>query len=60
MFAAWKLCVSKIRKNKVHNALTALIILMSTLLLATALVILNNTSNSYLDINVVNLVSKKP
>lgn len=51
MFAAWKLCTSKIRKNKVYNILIALIILLSTLLLSTALVIINNTGNLYLDIH---------
>jgi len=49
MYSVWKLCISKIKKNKSQNILIALIILLSTLLLQTALVIVSNTGNAYMN-----------
>jgi len=51
MFAVWKLCVFKIKRNKEYNILIAIIIFLSSLLLSTALVIINSTSGSYIDIH---------
>ena len=49
MGASMKLCMSKISRNKKQNIMIALVIILSTLLLSTALAVLRNTGNAYLE-----------
>lgn len=51
MNAVWMLCLSNLRKKKVQNGLIALLILLSTLLLATSATVIANTENVFTDIH---------
>lgn len=47
MAAIYSLCIANLRKKKVHNGLIGLLILLSTLLLATSVTVIMNTSNLF-------------
>lgn len=47
MYAIWKLCWSNLKNKKVQNSFMAIIILLSTLLLSTAVLVMNNTNRVY-------------
>jgi len=47
MNAVWTLILSNLRTKKLQNGLTALLILLSTLLLATATIVIANTQNLF-------------
>lgn len=47
MYAITTLCLAHIRKRKIQNGLIAILILLSTLLLATSITILINTDNMF-------------
>lgn len=47
MYAAYSLCRANLRKKKVHNALIGLLILLSTILLVTAVTVILNTTNLF-------------
>lgn len=47
MYAVWKLCWSNLSNKKVQNGFMAVIILLSALLLSTAVQVIQNTSREY-------------
>lgn len=47
MYAIWKLCWSNLRNKKVQNSFIAIIIMLSALLLSTAMLVINNTNQVY-------------
>lgn len=47
MYAVYSLCLANLRKKKVHNGLIGLLILLSTLLLATSVTVILNTNNLF-------------
>ncbi len=47
MNAIWTLCIANLRGKKIQNGLTALLILLSTLLLATSVNVILNTNNLF-------------
>jgi len=51
MYAVWSLCLSQLRKKKLQNMLIGLLILLSTLLLATSVTVITNTENVFMDIH---------
>ncbi|AOZ94006.1 ABC transporter permease [Paenibacillus crassostreae] len=51
MNAVYSLCLANIRKKKLHNGLIALLILLSTLLLATSVTVILNTTNLFTDMH---------
>ncbi|MFS1514466.1 ABC transporter permease [Chengkuizengella sp. SCS-71B] len=55
MYSVWLLCLSNLRRKKVQNGMIAIIIMLSTLLLSTAVLVMNNTdevfSNMHNEVN---------
>lgn len=51
MYAVWSLCYAHLRKKKLQNGIIALLILLSTLLLATSVTVISNTKNVFMDIH---------
>lgn len=51
MTAVWTLSLSYLKKNKIQNLFIALLILLSTLLVATATIIISNTGNLFSDMH---------
>jgi putative ABC transport system permease protein len=51
MNAVWTLFRSNLRTKKVQNVLTTVLILLSTLLLATAMIVISNTQNLFSDMH---------
>lgn len=51
MTAILTLCLSNLKKKKIHHALIGLLILLSTLLLATSITVMMNSSNLYRDLH---------
>lgn len=51
MYAVYSLCLANLRKKKVHNGLIGLLILLSTLLLATSVTVILNTNNLFTDMH---------
>ncbi|NDI35234.1 ABC transporter permease [Chengkuizengella sediminis] len=55
MYPVWLLCLSSLRRKKVQNGMIAIIIMLSTLLLSTAVLVMNNTdevfSNMHNEVN---------
>ncbi|WP_019639612.1 ABC transporter permease [Paenibacillus fonticola] len=51
MGAIWTLCWSHIRKSKIQNLFITLLILLSTLLVATATIIISNSGNMFFDMH---------
>lgn len=49
MYAVYSLCLANLRKKKIQNGLIGLLILLSTLLLATSVTVILNTSNLFSD-----------
>ncbi|AZK45225.1 ABC transporter permease [Paenibacillus lentus] len=47
MYAIWKLCWSNLNNKKVQNSFMAIIIMLSALLLSTAILVINNTNQVY-------------
>ncbi|MFO1446233.1 FtsX-like permease family protein [Bacillus sp. Bva_UNVM-123] len=47
MYAIWLLCLSHLRKKKMQNGLIFILIMLSTLLLATSITVIVNTENSF-------------
>ncbi|MGG4552522.1 ABC transporter permease [Paenibacillus humicus] len=47
MYAIWKLCWSNLKNKKVQNSFMAVIIMLSALLLSTAILVINNTNRVY-------------
>lgn len=47
MYAVWSLCLAHIRKKKLQNGLVSLLILLSTLLLATSITVISNTEDLF-------------
>ncbi|WP_313893034.1 FtsX-like permease family protein [Psychrobacillus sp.] len=47
MNAIWTLCIANLREKKIQNGLTGLLILLSTLLLATSVNVMLNTDNLF-------------
>ncbi|KOP68891.1 hypothetical protein AMS62_29305 [Bacillus sp. FJAT-18019] len=51
MYAVWKLCWSNLIIKKVQNSFIAIIIMLSTFLLTTAVLVINNTNRVYEDMH---------
>ncbi|OAB38374.1 ABC transporter permease [Paenibacillus glacialis] len=51
MYPVWKLCWSNLKNKKVQNAFMAIIIMLSALLLSTAVLVINNTNRVYEDMH---------
>ncbi|OAB39920.1 ABC transporter permease [Paenibacillus macquariensis subsp. defensor] len=51
MYAVYSLCVANLRKKKIHNGLIGLLILLSTLLLATSVTVILNTNNLFTEMH---------
>ncbi|AJS57260.1 ABC transporter permease [Paenibacillus sp. IHBB 10380] len=51
MYAVYSLCLANLRKKKIHNGLIGLLILLSTLLLATSVTVILNTNNLFTDMH---------
>ncbi|WP_211747460.1 ABC transporter permease [Paenibacillus sp. Marseille-Q4541] len=51
MAAVYSLCLANLRKKKIHNRLIGLLILLSTLLLATSVTVIFNTTNLFTDMH---------
>ncbi|MDQ8734413.1 FtsX-like permease family protein [Paenibacillus sp. LHD-38] len=51
MSAVWTLSLSYLKKSKIQNLFIALLILLSTLLVATATIIISNTGNLFTDMH---------
>lgn len=51
MYAIWTLFLSNFKKSKIQNLFIALLILLSTLLIATAALIISNTGNLFTDMH---------
>jgi putative ABC transport system permease protein len=51
MYAVYSLCLANLIKKKVHNGLIGLLILLSTLLLATSVTVILNTNNLFTDMH---------
>ncbi|MGF7047723.1 putative ABC transport system permease protein [Paenibacillus sp. DS2015] len=51
MYAVYTLCLANLRKKKIHNGLIGLLILLSTLLLATSVTVILNTNNLFTDMH---------
>lgn len=51
MTAVWTLSLSYLKKSKIQNLFIALLILLSTLLVATATIIISNTGNLFTDMH---------
>lgn len=51
MYAVYSLCLANLRKKKIQNGLIGLLILLSTLLLATSVTVIMNTSNLFTDMH---------
>ncbi|HEY2494150.1 MAG TPA: FtsX-like permease family protein [Paenibacillus sp.] len=51
MYAVYSLCLANLRKKKLHNGLIGLLILLSTLLLATSVTVILNTNNLFTDMH---------
>lgn len=47
MYAIWKLCWSNLKNKKVQNSFMMIIIMLSALLLSTAIMVINNTNRVY-------------
>lgn len=47
MYSVWKLCWSNLKNKKVQNSFMAIIIILSALLLSTAVLVINNTNRVY-------------
>lgn len=52
MYPIWKLCWSNLKNKKVQNGFMALIMMLSALLLSTAVLVINNTNRVYEDMHV--------
>ncbi|WP_438349709.1 ABC transporter permease [Paenibacillus sp. FA6] len=51
MYAVWTLCLANLRRKKLQNGLITLLIMLSTLLLATSVTVILNTENVFTDIH---------
>lgn len=51
MYPIWLLCLSRFKNKKTQNGIIALIMMLSTLLLSTAVLVINNTGSIYLDMH---------
>jgi len=51
MYAVYSLCLANLRKKKIHNGLIGLLILLSTLLLATSVTVILNTNNLFTEMH---------
>lgn len=51
MYAIWTLCLSNLRRKKLQNGLIALLILLSTLMLATSVTIISSSENVFTDMH---------
>lgn len=51
MLAIWTICLGNLRRRKVQNILIALLLLLSTLLMNTALTVITNSENLYEDLH---------
>ncbi|ASA20364.1 ABC transporter permease [Paenibacillus donghaensis] len=51
MVAIWSICLGNLRRRKVQNSLIALLLLLSTLLINTALTVISNSENLYEDLH---------
>lgn len=51
MYAVYSLCLANIRKKKIHNGLIGLLILLSTLLLATSVTVILNINNLFTEMH---------
>ncbi|MDQ0176087.1 ABC transporter permease [Bacillus chungangensis] len=51
MYPIWLLCLSSFKNKKTQNGFIALIMMLSTLLLSTAVLVINNTGSIYLDMH---------
>ncbi|HEY2491651.1 MAG TPA: FtsX-like permease family protein [Paenibacillus sp.] len=51
MFPVWMLCWSNLKNKKVQNGFMAIIIMLSALLLSTAVLVVNNTNRVYEDMH---------
>lgn len=51
MTAIYTLCLSQLRRKKLQNTLTVLLIMLSTLLMSTSLILLANTDNVFQDMH---------
>ncbi|NBI30065.1 ABC transporter permease [Chengkuizengella marina] len=47
MYSVWLLCFSSLRRKKIQNGMIAIIIMLSTLLLSTAVLVMNNTDEVF-------------
>ena len=52
MLAVWTICLGNLRKRKVQNSLIALLLLLSTLLMNTAITVISNSENLYEDLHI--------
>ncbi|GGF89909.1 hypothetical protein GCM10010912_38870 [Paenibacillus albidus] len=51
MYPVFLLCLSNLKKRKIQNGIIAIIIMLSTLLLSTAVVVMNNTGEVFTDVH---------
>lgn len=51
MYAVWILCLSNLKRKKVQNSLMAILILISTLLIVTAVAVISNTKSVFTDMH---------
>lgn len=51
MNAVWTLFLSNLKSKKIQNGLTTVLILLSTLLLSTAIIVISNTQNLFTDMH---------
>ncbi|MED4401984.1 FtsX-like permease family protein [Metabacillus fastidiosus] len=51
MYTVWMLALSNIRKRKIQNGLTAILIMLATILLTTSIVVILNNENSFEDMH---------
>ncbi|MNI41709.1 hypothetical protein D3C73_959700 [compost metagenome] len=51
MAAIWSICLGNLRRRKVQNSLIALLLLLSTLLINTAITVISNSENLYEDLH---------
>ncbi|EPY13699.1 MULTISPECIES: ABC transporter permease [Paenibacillus] len=49
MYPIWLLCLSNLKRRKIQNGFIALIMLLASLLFSTAVIVITNTNNSYMD-----------
>ncbi|MFF2886888.1 ABC transporter permease [Paenibacillus sp. NPDC057967] len=51
MMAIYTLCLAQLKRKKLQNILTVLLIMLSTLLMSTSMILLANTDNVFLDMH---------